>query len=328
MAMQVLHSPAEWLAHFGSGRAASVVTVGNFDGLHLGHLQLLRGVVERARALGAVATVVTFDPHPIRVLRPAKAAPLIATLKQRLAGLEQLGLDAALLMEFDRVLSHVSPQDFVRKILVEQLRAQVIRVGGNFRFGYRHAGDIRLLERMGRELHFEVEVVPPVVVRGVVVSSTAIRQAVREGRMSLAGRLLGRPFSLHGAIKPGTGRGRRLVVPTLNLAAEEELRPKTGVYATETIVGGHCYFSATNVGVRPTFDGTHFTVESHLFDFTQELTSGAMEVRFWKRLRDEKKFSGPAELRGQIDRDLARTRAFFARLGSAKSGNARPALPA
>ena len=338
MPLHVLHSPAEWSRHFGPGRRRTALTVGIFDGLHRGHQALLLGVVERARRLGLMTAAITFDPHPLQILHPEKAPRLLATLAQRLAGFEQLGLDAALVMKFGRALSHVSPEDFVRHVLVEHLRVRVVRVGENFRFGHRHAGDVTLLRKLATELDFEVEVVPPVVIRsrgfGTEVSSTAIRHALREGRVTDATRLLGRPFTLSGEIHPGTGQGRRLVVPTLNLVPQQEVLPKSGVYITETVVypeappaaadrrvRGRRHPSVTNIGHRPTFHGHHLTVESHLFEFSAEVTSGAMEVHFWKRLRDEKKFKGPEALRTQIQRDVARAQAFFRKQAEAESAS-------
>ena len=313
MALAVVHSPAEWVARFGAS-AKTALTVGSFDGIHLGHQKILRRVVERAQATGSIAAAVTFDPHPMKILRPAEAPPLISTLAQRLAGFDDLGVAAALVLRFDLEFSRLTPEQFVRGILVEQLHVATILVGENFRFGYQQAGDVKLLAELGRRLGFAVEIVSPVVVRGKVVSSTAIRRHVSEGRVERAARLLGRPFVLAGMIRPGTGRGRTVVFPTLNLATEQELLPAIGVYATETEVAGRLYRSATNVGTRPTFDGSRLSVESHLLDFSATLTAGPMEVRFWKRLRDEKRFSGPQALRVQIAADLARTRRFFERL--------------
>jgi riboflavin kinase/FMN adenylyltransferase len=314
MALVVARSPQEWAARFGAAGPQTVVTIGNFDGLHLGHQRILRGVVERARAIGALAAAVTFDPHPLKVLRSTEAPPLIATLEQRLAALEEIGIAAVLVLHFDLALSRLSPEEFVRRILVDALRVRAILVGENFRFGYRQAGDAKRLAELGREFRFAVEAIPPVVLRGAVVSSTAVRRAVQEGWICLAGRWLGRPFALKGVIWPGTGQGRRLVVPTLNLETQQELLPKTGVYVTETRVAGKLFRSATNVGFRPTFDGGRLTVESHLFDFSENLTVGPMEVRFWARLRDEKKFANADALRDQVLRDLSRAREFFRRL--------------
>lgn len=178
-------------------------------------------------------------------------------------------------------------------------------------FGHRQDGNVDLLRELGKRWDFEVDVVPPVAVNGVTVSSTAVREAVRDGRMEDARELLGRPYALAGEIRTGTGQGRKLVVPTLNLATEQELLPKMGVYATEVALDGKVYCAATNVGVRPTFDGTRTTVESHLLDFNDNRTAGPMEVRFWTRLRDEQKFSGPEALRDQVLKDVERAREYF-----------------
>ncbi len=321
MPLVVVHSLGEWAARLGERQSKTALTVGNFDGLHLGHQKILRGVVERARAMGALAAAVTFDPHPLKILRPAEAPPLIATLAQRLAGLEQQGLEAALVLPFDREFAQLSPEEFVRGILVEKLAMRAVLVGENFRFGYRQAGDVKSLAALGCRLGFDVHIVPPVVIRAEVVSSTAIRHAVQQGRVERAARLLGGPFVLTGEVRPGSGRGARILFPTLNLAAEQELRPAIGVYATETRVAGRLYRSATNVGVRPTFDGKGLTIESHVFDFSEKIAAGPMEVHFWKRLREERKFSGPEALRAQIAKDLVRARSFFARFDRATVGN-------
>ena len=317
MALEVYRSLEKCAAALRGRR--TVVTVGNFDGVHLGHQKIVRRVVERAHKpsdLGRVALAVTFDPHPLRVLRPAEAPPLIHTVEQRLAAIAALGLDAVLILRFDRRFAGLAPTDFVRKILFEKLRTNIVVVGENFRFGHRHAGEVSLLQALGKQWGFEVELVPPVRVRGQVVSSSAIRRAIGGGKVELAARLLGRPYALTGEIQSGTGRGSQLVVPTLNLDFEQEILPCPGVYITETLVEGKVYRSATNVGVRPTFNNRRrrVTVESHLFDFSADVKKGQMEVRFWRRLRDERKFSGVAALRHQIARDLARARRFFERL--------------
>jgi riboflavin kinase / FMN adenylyltransferase len=311
MGFFVFNSIEEWASHFGdAGRTA--VSVGNFDGLHLGHQKILQSVRERARAAGQCAAVITFNPHPMCVLRPDRAPLMIQTLSQRLAGFERMGLDAALVLRFDRALSLVSPEDFIERILVGRLHACAILVGGNFRFGHRGAGDVRLLSEFGTRSGFDVDVVPPVEVGGQIVSSSAIRGAVASGNVAGAIPLLGRAFSLTGEIRAGAGRGRTILFPTLNLAPEQELLPKLGVYATESAVGGKLYLSVTNVGTRPTFNGEGVTVESHLFGFSENLAGGAMEVRFHERIRDERKFSGPDALRAQIARDMEAARKFFA----------------
>jgi riboflavin kinase / FMN adenylyltransferase len=311
MPFGVVQSAQEWVERFGNSRKRSVVTIGNFDGVHLGHQRILRAVLDQARRADALATVLTFYPHPARVLRPAEAPALLQTLEQRLASISATGIDAVLVLRFDAKLAGVSPEDFVRRFLLDSMAVRTILVGGNFRFGHRGAGDVKLLGELGKQWGFGVEIVPPVIERGVVVSSTAIRAAIRDGRVDDARSMLGRPHALEGQIRTGTGQGRKLVVPTLNLATDQEVLPKAGVYATEAFVEGKSYRAATNVGMRPTFDGARLTIESHLLDFSENLTSGSLEVRFWHRLRDERKFSGPGELREQVLKDIEQAKEYF-----------------
>ena len=315
MPFTVAHSHEEWVSHFRDSR--TILTIGNFDGVHCGHRKIFERVVDRARREHSVATALTFSPHPARVLRPEAAPPMIETFAQRLERMKALALDAVYILKFDAGVASMSPQEFVERILVHTLRAKAVLVGENFRFGHRKAGDTRLLAELGRLHDFEVECVPYLKIRETAVSSSAVRAAVSAGQMERAARLLGRPFALAGEIRTGTGTGRRFVFPTLNLATEQELLPARGVYATEAIVNGKRYRAATNVGVRPTFDGTRLSIESHLLDFSEDITSGPLEVRFWRRLRDEQKFAGPEALREQIQHDLAATRSFFARLDAA-----------
>jgi riboflavin kinase/FMN adenylyltransferase len=319
MALARVDSPQEWLARFGEQRPPTAMTIGNFDGVHLGHQQILRRVVERAEKSNWMSAVLTFFPHPARVLRPQQAPPLLATLDQRLAAFGAAKIDAALVLNFDRALAQVTAEDFVQRYLVETMRAKAVLVGETFRFGHRQAGDVNLLRELGNRWGFEVDVVPPVTMEGVAVSSTAVREAVRDGRMEDARKLLGRPYALAGQIRPGTGQGRKLVVPTLNLASDQELLPKMGVYAAEVALDGKVYRAATNVGVRPTFDGARTTVESHLLDFNESRISGPVEVRFLTRLRDEKKFSGPQALREQVLKDIERAREYFHAIQAGKS---------
>ena len=310
----VFNSPEDWIAGFGISRPRTTLTIGNFDGVHLGHQRILQSVAKWAQQTNSPSTVLTFFPHPARVLRPENAPLLLMTLPQRLDAFHNWGIDAALVLRFDAKLAKVSAEEFARRFLVDTLRAKAVFVGDNFRFGHKQEGDVKHLEEFGRRWGFEVQVVPPVVQDGIVVSSTAVRSVVRDGRMDVAAQLLGRRFTLAGEIQTGTGQGRKLVVPTLNLATEQECLPKNGVYATETVVEGKTYHSATNIGVRPTFDGQRRAIESHLVDFSETLTSGAMEIRFWKRLRDEQKFSGPEALREQVLRDIRNAQSYFASL--------------
>jgi len=319
----LIGSADEWVEQLGESRPATVLTIGNFDGVHVGHQEILRDVVERAAAAGGggdsrgaqkglLPAVLTFYPHPARVLRPQQAPSLLETLPQRLADFAALGIGAALVLQFDAALAQASAEDFAKKYIVDTMHARAVLVGASFRFGHKQLGDVELLRELGRRSGFEVVIVTPVIAAGEVVSSTAIREAVRGGRVEDARRMLGRPFALVGEIRPGTGQGRKLVVPTLNLTTEHETLPKTGVYVTETVLPGGTYRSVTNVGVRPTFDGKRLAIESHLFDFAEALTSGQMKVRFLQRLRDEQKFSGPEALREQVLKDIARAKEIFA----------------
>ncbi len=236
MAFAIAHSEAEWAALAGQPSEPTVVTVGNFDGVHLGHQRILATIHELAREAHCKSAVLTFFPHPARVLRPAEAPPLLMTLDQRLDAIRQLGIDAALVLRFDNQLASVAPEDFVRRFLVDTLHARTVLVGGDFRFGHQQAGDVKMLAQLGQRWNFDVKTQPPVIKDGIVVSSTAIRGALREGRVEDAGGLLGRPYALAGEIRTGTGQGRKLIVPTLNLATEQEMLPKNGVYATEVSV--------------------------------------------------------------------------------------------
>lgn len=311
MALFVCNSVEQWAPQFG-GESRATVTVGNFDGLHIGHQKILRSVCDRARATGERSAAITFDPHPMRVLFPERAPVMIQTLAQRLDGFERMGMDAALVLRFDRALSMMPAEEFIERIIVGGIRAGAILVGANFRFGHRGAGDVRLLGMFGNRYGFDVGIVPPVEMDGQIVSSTAVRTAVAAGNVSDAVPMLGRQFSLTGEICSGAGRGRTLLFPTLNLTPEQELLPQLGVYATESALGGKEYASVTNVGTRPTFDGAGVTVESHLFGFSENISGGRMEVRFHSRIRDEKKFAGVDELRAQIARDIDSARKFFA----------------
>jgi riboflavin kinase/FMN adenylyltransferase len=327
--IRLVCSADEWTERLGKDRPGTVVTIGNFDGVHLGHQKILRDVVARAGAADGLSNtrdahaardaqkqmlpaVLTFYPHPARVLRPQQAPSLLETLPQRLADFAAMGISAALVLQFDEVLAQASAEGFVKEYLVDTMRARAVLVGASFRFGHKQLGDVELLKELGRRWEFEVVIVAPVNDGGDVVSSTAIREALRGGRVEDACRMLGRPFALVGEIRTGTGQGRKLVVPTLNLATEQEALPKTGVYVSETVLPGGTYRSVTNVGVRPTFDGTRLAIESHLFDFAEALTAGPMKVRFLKRLRDEQKFSGPEALREQVLKDIARAKEALA----------------
>ncbi len=314
MSLRIVHGIDAWSCESTLSGLRTALAIGNFDGVHAGHQAILRRVIEYSRESGVLGTAVTFDPHPLKILRPQHAPPLLSTLEQRLEWMEQLGLGAVLILPFTKELAQVTAEEFVERILAGTLSAVHIFVGGNFRFGHRHAGDVALLERLAGQFGYGVEVMPPVAVGGEIVSSTSVRRAVTEGRMDEATRLLGRPYSLTGRVVAGAGRGAREVVPTLNLEPEQEVLPARGVYATETLLGHSWHPSASNVGIRPTFDGAGVTVETNLLDFPGGVPPERIEVRFWKWVRGEQKFTSADELKAQIGKDLHQIRALLAEL--------------
>ncbi len=323
--LTAFYSGADWGARYRASGRGSVVAIGNFDGIHLGHQRVLGFTLTMAKDSGAVATALTFEPPPRKVLRP-EAAPLrISTNQQRMEWFGALGMEAAVVLPFTKELAQLTPAEFVDEILVRQLDVKSVVVGGNFRFGHRQAGDVKFLRELGMRFGFGVVVHTPVVIDGEIVSSTLIRKQIAEGDVTRAARLLGRPFVLTGEVVAGSGTGRRFTFPTLNLKAEQELLPANGVYITRTVLEGEpsSHRSVTNIGVRPTFNGSGVTVETHLLDYSGNFSPKKIEVRFWKRLRDEKKFSGAEELREQIAKDIATANTFFARLRRLRSRSAQ-----
>lgn len=288
-----------------------VATLGNFDGVHRGHRAILDAAVSLARRSSLRSVLVTFDPHPLEVVAPARMPQRIQTRRQKLRALDAAGLDAVLFVRFDEQLASLDGETFFRDVLDGKLPLSAVRVGRGFRFGRGRSGDLALLERLGRELGFDVAGVDHVVVDGETVSSTAIRRLVVEGEAEHAAKLLGRPFAVEGFVVRGDGRGRKLSFPTANLHVENELLPRRGVYVTETSVLASRHPSVTNVGIRPTFAGEGLVVETHLLECDEDLYGERAEVRFLARLRDERKFAGPDELADQIARDKAAATAFF-----------------
>jgi riboflavin kinase/FMN adenylyltransferase len=290
-----------------------VVSVGNFDGVHLAHLRVLDEIVARARAGKTKSVVVTFEPHPMRILRPDSGLKLLTPTAERLRLLEKTGIDAVLLLPFTRDVSLMSPEEFVRQIVCEQLRAVEVHEGYNFHFGHKAAGDVNLLTELGREMGFEVVVYPEMRERGESVSSTRIRELICTGEVEKARVLLGRPFGILSTPGRGRGYGAKYTVPTINLSRYEELVPKDGVYITQTRVGSECFDSVTNIGNRPTFGADSFAIETHLLDFHPlELTPETeIELLFFSRLRDEIKFGSIEQLREQIGRDIGKARRYF-----------------
>jgi phosphoribosyl 1,2-cyclic phosphate phosphodiesterase len=323
--MTAFYSAADWAARFGGAGRGSVIAIGNFDGIHLGHQRVLEFTIGKAKESGAVATALTFEPPPLKILRP-EAAPLrISTNQQRMEWFGAVGMEAAVVLPFTKELSELSPEDFVDQILVQQMKVLAVIVGENFRFGHRGAGDVKLLRELGMRYGFDVVVHAAVAMDKEIVSSTLIRKLIAEGDVTHAARLLGRPFVLTGEVVAGTGTGRKFTFPTMNLLAEQELLPGRGVYITRTVLEGepNSHRSVTNVGLRPTFDGKGLTVETHLLDYSGNFAPKRIEIRFWKKLRDEKKFAGAEELKGQIARDILKANKFFGRLRAFKSSRAQ-----
>ncbi|MGH9356877.1 MAG: bifunctional riboflavin kinase/FAD synthetase [Terriglobia bacterium] len=305
----------------------SAVTIGNFDGVHLAHQRLLRRIAEMAHAFGGAAIAVSFEPHPARVLAPERAPKTLTTLAQKAKQIAQYGADFLVVLPFTQELSRLSPAEFVRGILVERLRARALCVGSNFHFGHRQAGNTETLAELSRAEGFSLEIVPTVQVRGQTVSSSRIRQLLADGRVQMAGRLLGRPFSNTGRIVRGAGIGHRETAPTLNLAPLEEQLPRTGVYVSRTLLGGASCASVTNVGCRPTFGQHPINVETHLLKLGGAIDPDEMEVEYLHRLRDEIKFPNPAALKRQIQNDVHRSERFFHLLDHFRSKTTSPSLP-
>lgn len=302
----------------------SVVTIGNFDGVHLAHQQLLKQVIDCARRSNAAAVAITFEPHPIKVLAPGRAPKILTTLARKAKLIENTGMDRVVVLPFTRELAHLSPADFVDKILRDRLRTVAAIVGPNFRFGYRQAGDVKTLTDLGRERGFEVEVVSYIEVRGQRVSSTRIRELLAMGRVHTAGRLLGRPFSNSGPIVRGRGVGRKQTVPTLNLSPVEEQHPSTGVYVTRTRLGSGQHESVTNIGYKPTFGDLDLSIETYLLNFQGDIRQQEVEIEYLHRLRDEIKFQNPEILKMQIQEDVRRSRKFFRLLAEIEDRLGRP----
>jgi riboflavin kinase / FMN adenylyltransferase len=300
--------PADW--------GPTVVSIGNFDGVHRAHQRVLSEVGERARELNAKSMAVTFDPHPLRVLRPQSAPLLITPLSQKIAALNETGIDAVLVLPFDKKFSSTSPRDFAERIVAQGLRAREVHEGLSFHFGHRAEGDCQKLKDFGREFGFKVVVYPEMRLRGESVSSSRIRQLLLEGKVGIARHLLGRAFSITGTPAKGRGYGSRYTVPTINLAPYPELLPKSGVYVTCTRVGAEKFESVTNLGTRPTFEGGSFAVETHLLNFHPLSLSEdtEIEISFLKWLRPEVKWPSPDALKAQIGKDVGRATRFFRRI--------------
>ncbi len=312
--MQILHHLDELI----SNQRRSVVSIGNFDGVHLGHQLVLKSLVERARELGAQSAVVTFDPHPSHVLHSSRRTPLITPLPEKLDLLASTGIDLVLVLPFNEELRRWSAYEFAQRVLRNALHTIEVHEGETFRFGYGAAADVASLVDLGREFGFVVQAYEPRIIDGAPISSSRIRALIAAGDIADANALLGRSFSVRSTPASGRGYGTRYTVPTINLAPYAELLPAIGVYVTKLGVGepsnARVFQGVTNVGNRPTFGADSFAVETHLLDFEPIALdeSTPLELSFLHRLRDERRFANPEELRAQIQRDVAEAKRVFA----------------
>jgi riboflavin kinase/FMN adenylyltransferase len=311
----IYHSLSEAPKDFGP----CAITIGNFDGVHAGHRKILRRVAALAREEGWKGAALTFNPHPAKLLAPASAPRLLTTLEQRTRMMLEQGIDQILILPFTLEVAALTPEEFVRELLVDKLGARAVLVGANFHFGKRAAGDAGTLEQLGERYSFETDILAPVVWRKRVISSSEIRRSIEAGDVSTACRMLSRPHSLVGAVVRGEGIGSKQTVPTLNLDTKAEVVPGNGVYVTRTREGNGSreWPSITNVGHRPTFDGQHRTIETYLLSALDGAPPEEISVEFLRRVRDERKFESPEALKAQILRDVSRAQTYFRRLPEA-----------
>ncbi len=294
----------------------TVLTLGVFDGLHLGHQRIMKTVVERAAAIGAVPTAITFDPHPRAVLHPESAPPMLQTLDQRLANFEVLGIEQAIVIPFTVEFARQPAEDFMSNIVRDRLHAKEVYLGKGFAFGRDRGGNIDLLRRMSDELGIAADEVDEVQLRGQRISSSKIRKLLSAGRVNLARRMLGRPYGVEGVIIRGNRRGHTIGFPTANLKPHNRVVPRFGVYASATLIDGAWRRSITNIGIRPTFESdAEPSIETYIFDFDGDLYGDVLRVRFLYRIRDERKFNGIDELKAQIEKDTRRARNYFRHQG-------------
>lgn len=292
------------------------ITIGNFDGVHKGHRQIMQRVRAIAREQGWKAAVLTFDPHPSKLVAPSRAPRLLTTPDQRARLILEQGIDEVLILPFTSEIAKLTPEEFVREILADRLKVRAVLVGDNFRFGNRAAGDAGTMEELGGEYSFSTEIVGAISWRGRVISSSEIRRLIQAGNVSLACRLLGRPYALEGRVVHGEGRGSKETVPTLNLDTQAEVLPKTGVYVTRTREsnGPRNWPSITNIGQRPTFNGQGITIETYLLSSLDGEPPQEISVEFLRWVREERKFENAEALKAQILRDVGRAQAYFRRL--------------
>ncbi len=287
-----------------------VATIGNFDGVHLGHQQIIKKVIEEGNKVNLKKVLFTFEPHPTRIIFPSKAPRLILNRHQKIRILEELGIDVLFFIPFDRDLSLMTAEEFLKN-LMEKITFDVIYIGENFRFGKNRSADFKTLAALGEKLGFRVGCVPFVKMNDIAVSSSLVRDLLGEGKVEEASQLLGRPYSVEGKVVPGVGRGKKINIPTANIQAYNEIIPKRGTYISEIIVGQLKFKSVTNIGIRPTFPLSSQTIESHIIDFNDHIYGEKVEVFFHQRIRDEVKFENIELLKKRIQQDIEKMKAFF-----------------
>jgi riboflavin kinase/FMN adenylyltransferase len=292
--------------------AKPVVALGNFDGVHLGHQMIFKQVVRRAQEIGGVSAVFTFEPHPLQVIAPDKAPPLLTTYEQKMRLIDELGVEVGLCVPFTEAFAKQSPLDFIREVLCDTIGVHDLVVGYDFRFGHRRAGTTAFLEAHAVLFGYQVTVVPPISQAGVVVSSSNIRALLVEGEVAAAARLLGRYYAVEGMVVEGFRRGASLGFPTANVRSFNAIVPRTGVYAVRVLWQQQSYPGVANVGYNPTFGNDTLSVEAHLFDFDADLYGASIQVAFVQRIRDERKFTSIDELAAQIACDARQARAIHA----------------
>jgi riboflavin kinase/FMN adenylyltransferase len=295
----------------------SVITIGKFDGVHAGHRHLIRQVLEEARRRDAVPTVLTFDRHPASVLAPDRAPLPLLSLEERCARIAGAGIEQLLVLPFTLEVARMTPEEFVASCLRDALRTRAVLVGSDFRFGHAQSGNPAVLGELGRSYGFDVVLIDAFQLRGHIVSTSAVRQRIEDGNVSLACRLLGQPYSVSGTVVRGQGIGSKQTVPTLNLEPPAVQLPRDGVFITRTfdLDAARQWKSITNVGIRPTFSGEARTIETFLLDPLEGPPPERIRVDLLRRVRDEKKFAGPEELKQQIFRDVGRAKTYFRRSG-------------
>jgi len=292
--------------------ANPVVTLGNFDGVHLGHQKIFEKVKENASKINGESVAITFEPHPLKILSPKRCPPLLTPFRKKIMLIQRSGIEIVFCIEFSLAFSRITPFDFIKNILVEKVRVRKVVIGYNYHFGKRQMGDVRILKSAGKHFNFEVEVMEPLKIDHTIVSSSKIRELIKSGKVEMAAKLLGRNYPIIGKVVEGSKRGHTLGFPTANLETSEELYPKAGVYAVEVIWNQQIFNGLANVGFNPTFislqrDGSperNFSVEVYILNFSKEIYGEEIQINFKRRIRDEVRFSSPSQLIEQIQKDI------------------------